>query len=75
MLRENNGRVRGQETLRLTGSLLCAIIVFLLRSTMSEAQAVLYAKLAQLQALTDLDDDRIQDAISALAQAIEDVVR
>ena len=42
---------------------------------MSEAQAVLYAKLASLQALTDLDDDRIQEAISALAQAIEDVVR
>jgi hypothetical protein len=42
---------------------------------MSEAQAVLYAKLAQLQLLTDLDDDAIQEAISALAQAIEDVVR
>lgn len=41
---------------------------------MSEAQAVLYAKLAQLQQLTDLDDDSIQEAISALAQAIEDVV-
>lgn len=42
---------------------------------MSEAQAALYAKLAQLQALTDLDDDAIQDAISQLAQAIEDVVK
>ena len=42
---------------------------------MSEAQAVLYARLAHLQSLTDLDDDRIQEAISALAQAIEDVVK
>jgi len=41
---------------------------------MSEAKAALYAKLASLQALTDLDDDLMQDAISALAQAIEDHV-
>jgi hypothetical protein len=42
---------------------------------MSEAQAKLYSALAQLQALTDLDDDAIQDAISVLAQTIEDVVK
>lgn len=42
---------------------------------MSEAQAQLYARLAYLQSLTDLDDDRMQDAISALAQTIEDVVK
>ena len=41
---------------------------------MSEAQAALYAKLAQLQLLTDLDDDAMQDAIQQLAQTIEDVV-
>jgi hypothetical protein len=41
---------------------------------MSEAQAALYAKLAQLQQLTDLDDDLMQTAIADLAQAIEDVV-
>ena len=41
---------------------------------MSEAQAALYARLAHLQSLTDLDDDTMQDAISALAQAIEDFV-
>lgn len=41
---------------------------------MSEAKAALYAKLASLQALTDLDDDLMQEAISALAQAIEDHV-
>jgi hypothetical protein len=42
---------------------------------MSPAQAVLYAKLAQLQLLTDLDDDSVQSAIQDLAQAIEDVVK
>ena len=41
---------------------------------MSEAQAALYKALLQLQALTDLDDDAMQTAISALAQTIEDVV-
>ena len=41
---------------------------------MSEAQAALYAKLAQLQQLTDLDDDLMQTAIADLAQVIEDVV-
>ena len=41
---------------------------------MSEAQAALYARLAYLQSLTDLDDDCIQDAIQKLAQAIEDHV-
>ncbi len=41
---------------------------------MSDAKIALYAKLASLQALTDLDDDLMQDAISALAQAIEDHV-
>ena len=41
---------------------------------MSEAKQDLYAKLAQLQLLTDLDDDAMQEAISALAQTIEDVV-
>ncbi len=41
---------------------------------MSEAQAALYAKLAQLQLLTDLDDDAMQTAIQQLAQTIEDVV-
>ena len=47
---------------------------FLREQKMSEAQAALYAKLAQLQLLTDLDDDAMQEAISALAQTIEDVV-
>jgi hypothetical protein len=42
---------------------------------MSEAQAKLYSALAQLQALTDLDDDAMQEAISNVAQAIEDVVK
>jgi len=42
---------------------------------MSEAQTALYAKLAQLQQLTDLDDDAMQEAIQQLAQTIEDVVR
>jgi hypothetical protein len=42
---------------------------------MSEAQAKLYSALAQLQQLTDLDDDAIQEAISVLAQTIEDVVK
>jgi hypothetical protein len=42
---------------------------------MSEAQAKLYSVLAQLQALTDLDDDAMQEAISNVAQAIEDVVK
>ena len=41
---------------------------------MSEAKQRLYAVLAQLQLLTDLDDDAMQEAISALAQTIEDVV-
>ena len=41
---------------------------------MSEAKQALYAKLAQLQLLTDLDDDAMQEAISTLAQTIEDVV-
>jgi len=41
---------------------------------MSEAKSALYAKLASLQALTDLDDDAMQEAISNLAQAIEDFV-
>ena len=41
---------------------------------MSEAQAKLYSALAQLQALTDLDDDAMQEAISNIAQTIEDVV-
>jgi hypothetical protein len=41
---------------------------------MSEAQTALYARLAYLQSLTDLDDDCIQDAIQKLAQAIEDHV-
>ena len=48
---------------------------FLREHNMSEAQTALYAKLAQLQQLTDLDDDAMQEAISALAQTIEDVVR
>jgi hypothetical protein len=47
---------------------------FLREQKMSEAQAALYAKLAQLQLLTDLDDDAVQDAIQQLAQTIEDVV-
>jgi hypothetical protein len=47
---------------------------FLREHNMSEAQTALYAKLAQLQQLTDLDDDAMQEAISALAQTIEDVV-
>lgn len=47
---------------------------FLREQKMSEAQTALYAKLAQLQLLTDLDDDAVQEAISALAQTIEDVV-
>jgi hypothetical protein len=42
---------------------------------MSEAQAKLYSALAQLQALTDLDDDAMQEAISNIAQTIEDVVK
>jgi hypothetical protein len=42
---------------------------------MSEAQAKLYSALAQLQSLTDLDDDAMQEAISNVAQAIEDVVK
>lgn len=42
---------------------------------MSEAQSKLYSALAQLQALTDLDDDAMQEAISNLAQTIEDVVK
>jgi hypothetical protein len=42
---------------------------------MSEAQAKLYSALAQLQLLTDLDDDAMQDAISVIAQTIEDVVK
>ena len=41
---------------------------------MSEAKQALYAVLAQLQLLTDLDDDAMQTAISVLAQTIEDVV-
>jgi len=41
---------------------------------MSEAKSKLYAALAQLQLLTDLDDDAVQEAISVLAQTIEDVV-
>jgi hypothetical protein len=41
---------------------------------MSEAKQVLYKALAQLQLLTDLDDDAMQSAIADLAQAIEDVV-
>jgi hypothetical protein len=41
---------------------------------MSEAQAKLYSALAQLQALTDLDDDAMQTAIQHIAQTIEDVV-
>jgi len=41
---------------------------------MSEAQTKLYSALAQLQALTDLDNDEMQTAISVLAQAIEDNV-
>ena len=42
---------------------------------MSEAQSKLYSALAQLQALTDFDDDAMQTAISVLAQTIEDVVK
>ncbi len=41
---------------------------------MSEAKQALYKALAQLQQLTDLDDDLMQTAIADLAQAIEDVV-
>ena len=41
---------------------------------MSEAKQKLYSALAQLQLLTDLDDDSVQEAISKLAQTIEDVV-
>jgi hypothetical protein len=41
---------------------------------MTEAKANLYKALAQLQQLTDLDDDAMQEAISVLAQAIEDNV-
>jgi len=41
---------------------------------MSEAQTALYKALLQLQALTDLDDDAMQTAISVIAQTIEDVV-
>jgi hypothetical protein len=47
---------------------------FLREHNMSEAQTALYAKLAQLQQLTDLDDDAMQEAIQQLAQTIEDVV-
>jgi hypothetical protein len=42
---------------------------------MSEAKTALYSALLQLQALTDLDDDAMQTAISVLAQAIEDNVK
>ena len=48
---------------------------FLREQKMSEAQTALYAKLAQLQLLTDLDDDAVQEAIQQLAQTIEDVVK
>ena len=41
---------------------------------MSESQTKLYSALAQLQALTDIDNDEMQTAISVLAQAIEDNV-
>jgi hypothetical protein len=41
---------------------------------MSEAKQALYAVLAQLQLLTDLDDDAMQTAIANVAQTIEDVV-
>lgn len=41
---------------------------------MSDAKIALYKALAQLQLLTDLDDDSMQEAISTLAQTIEDVV-
>ena len=41
---------------------------------MSEAKQRLYSALAQLQLLTDLDDDAVQEAISNIAQTIEDVV-
>lgn len=41
---------------------------------MSEAQQKLYAALYKLQSLTDLDNDAVQEAISELAQTIEDVV-
>lgn len=41
---------------------------------MSEAKQKLYAALLKLQNLTDLDDDAMQDAISEIAQTIEDVV-
>ena len=41
---------------------------------MSEAQAALYSALLKLQALTELDDDAMQTAISVLAQTIEDHV-
>jgi hypothetical protein len=41
---------------------------------MSEAKQALYKALAQLQLLTDLDDDLMQTAIADLAQVIEDVV-
>jgi hypothetical protein len=42
---------------------------------MTEAQAKMFSALAQLQALTDLDNDEMQTAISVLAQAIEDNVK
>ena len=42
---------------------------------MSEAKAKLYSALAQLQQLTDLDNDEMQTAIRVLAQAIEDNVK
>ena len=41
---------------------------------MSEAKQALDTALAQLQQLTDLDDDLMQTAIADLAQVIEDVV-
>ena len=47
---------------------------FLREHNMSEAKQRLYSALAQLQQLTDLDDDAVQEAISTLAQTIEDVV-
>ena len=47
---------------------------FLREHNMSEAKQALYAVLAQLQLLTDLDDDAMQTAISNIAQTIEDVV-
>jgi hypothetical protein len=49
--------------------------MFLRKQKMSDAKAALYAVLAQLQLLTDLDDDAMQTAISNIAQTIEDVVK